>query len=310
MDLTLKQLLILNNLISIYDLDTFREQILRIAQPCFRLNLAIPDNGQHIGTTRIGGTPDFPEDLQWPQQGLKYLVFLAQIRLNELPFQDARTQPLDRYYQPPLFDLSKIELKPTAADHLPRDGMLYFFLGDTTNYDDIHHKIIYLPEAQCNRLKPTTQPPITQFVETRRGTSFPPYLIKSELAISFPMFGWRRLEIIEAKPVSIPDEILFERMHEIENITDKYKRSSRVLGYPYPPDHEIFWRLYKHKKHQFVNTAAFEKEYLKWQLLFEIYSHNETEMYWGDSGCLHFMIHEKDLENRDFSSTFAAGFSH
>jgi uncharacterized protein YwqG len=301
-DLNADQTLVLNALISKCELDLFQEQILRLAKPCLRILPDLPFDGKKIGSTHIGGTPDLPKGVKWPQIEGKYLVFLAQINLEEMSFADAAKAP-QSIQQPSLFDLSTIECRKPEYDLLPKNGMLFFFLGSTTDYYNVQHQVIYVPNGQT-LLKRTQRPSLDQFVNTNRGTYFPPFVVTTQLGMSLPSFGWRRLN------TNTFDEELHWKYAYLESAIEHHQ-SSKLLGYAYPPDYRICWNLFAREKPNSRYDTSFEIEYYQnWLLLFELYSHEETEMYWGDSGCLYFMIHRDDLINRNFNRTFAAGFSH
>lgn len=71
-----------------------------------------------VGQSKIGGLPDLPDGLAWPNTDGESLTFVAQFRLSEInPFDESGL--------------------------LPPAGMLYFFY-DTDPYRG-HHKVIYHP---------------------------------------------------------------------------------------------------------------------------------------------------------------------
>ncbi len=78
-------------------LERVSKRILALAKPAVRLALE-PGKKLPPGASRLGGAPDLPDGLEWPTADDEPLVFIAQIKLSELP--------------------------PSG---LPERGMLYFF---------------------------------------------------------------------------------------------------------------------------------------------------------------------------------------
>ncbi|MCA9614302.1 MAG: DUF1963 domain-containing protein, partial [Myxococcales bacterium] len=80
-----------------YDLADHAERILALARPCVALRNANARLAA-AGRTRLGGQPDLPEGLAWPESPEGPMTFLAQI-----------------------------DLAAVAAPDLPREGLLSFF---------------------------------------------------------------------------------------------------------------------------------------------------------------------------------------
>jgi len=78
-----------------------------------------------LGATRMGGVPDLPPDVEWPQGGNAPLAFIAQVRLN-----DIRSLDRDSLLPPAgwlCFFYDSVD-QPWGYDPTHRDGwrMLYF----------------------------------------------------------------------------------------------------------------------------------------------------------------------------------------
>ena len=91
------------------------------------------DEGRVVGESRVGGCPDLPPDLPWPEAHGRPLMFVAQ------------------------FDLAKISRYP-AARELPGHGLLSFFY-DPHGEDDMSHAVRVLHLAETAALAPRKPPP-------------------------------------------------------------------------------------------------------------------------------------------------------
>jgi len=47
-----------------------------------------PDTTISVGESKLGGLPDLPSGLTWPDWETGYLTFVAQVNLSELPASD------------------------------------------------------------------------------------------------------------------------------------------------------------------------------------------------------------------------------
>lgn len=84
-------------------LDRVTAELEQMAMPSIRLTATrVPNGTVEIGGTKLGGTPDLPDDVEWPECNGVPMALLAQIRLEEVVAYD-----LD--------------------GRLPDHGMLYFF---------------------------------------------------------------------------------------------------------------------------------------------------------------------------------------
>ena len=80
------------------------QSILELAEPAIRFETApVQDAPLQVGASKVGGYPDLPPGIPWPECRGHPLDFLAQINLTEL---------------------SGFE----GSEQLPRSGILFFFL--------------------------------------------------------------------------------------------------------------------------------------------------------------------------------------
>jgi uncharacterized protein YwqG len=107
-----------------------------IASECWYLELDDPEN-LPIGGSRIGGDPDLPASLHWPDGESEPMSFLLQIRLEDI--------------------------EPALPHGMPRSGMLYFFVDDDENSLHVKHKLLWGGDLSClSRRKPQGRTPETE----------------------------------------------------------------------------------------------------------------------------------------------------
>jgi uncharacterized protein YwqG len=118
-------------LLELEGLDDVIERIAPHVRPALRL-VTHPSDESRLGHSRVGGTPDLPDDLAWPRQRNAPLAFLAQVNLQEVA--------------------------AAAADvPLPRHGYLWFFC-DAAKWDFSSGGAIVLHRDETARLQPVSAP--------------------------------------------------------------------------------------------------------------------------------------------------------
>lgn len=145
-------------------IEEFSRWISASAEPVANANLSISAGEFAPGASRVAGTPDMPDGLEWPQHRAAPLAFLAQIDLAALP---------------------------AGIDWpAPSRGWLYFFLGANPNgievgdVDASPHRILYFG-GDVSELKPR-QPPAGVVIPFEFKNAVP-YSISFELGLSVPM---------------------------------------------------------------------------------------------------------------------------
>src|SRR5262245_46227905 len=112
------QLAHLDEQLARHGLERVADAIRPLAREAVHLTTGDPDDYSRTGGTRLGGVPDFPGGVRWPQAGrgasAPHLAFLAQINLGEMP--------------------------RTVDGLLPAAGMLYFF-SDSIGEDSV--RVLY-----------------------------------------------------------------------------------------------------------------------------------------------------------------------
>lgn len=102
-----------------FELDKFKEPILRRATLGIAVTTVAPDDYSIVGNTRFGGHPDLPVEMEYPMDDGLYQNFLCQINLLDIAH---------------------------LRHDLPKEGMLYFFMIDSEIASDVNINVFYYPE--------------------------------------------------------------------------------------------------------------------------------------------------------------------
>ena len=79
----------LDSLIDAHGLEPAARALHRLCRTSIRFEPAYKELDEiPVGTTRLGGVPDLPAQLDWPHRGRVPLAFLAQVRLTEVARED------------------------------------------------------------------------------------------------------------------------------------------------------------------------------------------------------------------------------
>ena len=256
------------------------DQLASLLTPSIRLKTeAVPEEKLGVGSSHLGGTPDFAPGMSWPDCKGVPMAFLGQIRMSDV----------------------------AAYDHdarLPHSGMLYFFYEakeQTWGFDpkDQGNWIVIHFDEDLATLQRAT-PPANLPEESR----FHCCQVTFSLEITVPPYDSVTVEHLQLSDAE---------GDAYANLLDALDRSEpihRLLGYPEPIQGDMQGEC------QFVANGVFvgggtdvsdarrmelEKGIMDWQLLFQLDSDESMETMWGDAGRIYFWIREQDLKNRDFA---------
>lgn len=129
------------------------DDIERIIKPSIRITAHPTDESDlSPGTSKFGGLPDLPPDVEWPEQNGRPLNLIAQLNLREI----ALSTPLSEFAGQ--LSLLDVAVKPVELELLPPSGILYFFYDATEQpwgYKVEHRagwQVMYSPmEAKLSR---------------------------------------------------------------------------------------------------------------------------------------------------------------
>ncbi len=254
------------------------------ASECIRLKTTRTKEEEiMIGESKIGGHPDLPENVEWPNINGVLLSFLAQINLK---------------------DLNNFE----KCKDLPESGWLYFFYEfdhEAYGYDPQDKnawRVLYI-DASAEKLSRRNHPEVTK----QSSTIYSSCKINFYKALSVP--GWESVQCT----VRGEDEKGREKYEEfLDSISesDPCDKKHQLFGFPMEVqgdmrgECELYSRGLDYNKVQTLRKSEIkdiEKNALKWCLLFQFDSDENAEMMWMDAGRLYFWIKPEDLRNRNFN---------
>lgn len=234
-----------------------------------------------VGTSKLGGVPDLPPEVNWPERKDLPQSFIAQIHLNDV-------RP---------YDTNKL---------LPQDGMLWFFydaqqqtFGEAPT-DLGGWRVIFMND-NLTRLQrhsaPAKLPASSQF----RACSIN---FASEITLSqqpqleIPNFDWTDAEQKKYE----------ELLSTFPTAADHAAMHHRLLGYPdtIQDDMRLQCQLASHgiTDANDPRMAEVSKGAMDWQLLLQVDSDENASMRWGNAGMLYYWIKSADLQARSFDTTW------
>ena len=256
-------------------LATFEETALKAV--CINTN--VPDNYSIVGNTRFGGLPDLPLGVAYPTW--------------DVPYMANRTEHLSFFAQ-----LNCEELAPCQS-YLPRTGMLYFFIKEEEEYDNV---VWYHPNT--DGLSTGLLLEDMDFNNSYRHEPYKP--CKAEI---------RKLA---ALPVNLGNKPFYE--HETEAFkTGKSKAAfHESLGRKgvLPENSNEYSPHMNHSINDSIKPAGGDTPQAEaasklggrpedWTILLRLYSDRKCGFNFYDAGELYFVIHKNDLAKHDFSKVFS-----
>lgn len=229
-----------------------------------------------IGASRIGGIPDLPPGIPWPEwKGLPQ-SFIAQIQLDDV-----------RQY--------------VTNAGLPQSGMLWFFYDaqqETYGADPADRggwSVIFSEEYSSLRRTsaPANLPATSQFKAC--STSFASEITLSQQPkLEIPGFDWTDDEQKKYETL----------LSTFPNPDDHAALHNRLLGYPetIQDDMRLECQLASHGVTDLNDPRAAElsKGAMDWQLLLQIDTDERIGMRWGDAGMIYYWITRFDLQAHHF----------
>lgn len=235
------------------------------------------------GSSKMGGTPDLPKGVAWPQRNGIPMALLAQLRLQDVAPYDLQGR-------------------------LPKSGMLYFFYeasGQAWGFDPKDRgccAVIYRDD-NSDTLRPAT-PPAGLPQECR----FRACRVNFHNEITMPSADSKEFD---PKLSENERELLAELA---DRIGSGERTAHRMFGYPdeIQDDMKLECQLASNgvdvgnaRGYSDARRAALEKGADDWQLLLQIDSDaGNLGTMWGDAGRVYFWIRQQDLKKRDFSNVW------
>ncbi len=259
----------LSEALSRHKLKRYEKALLRHARQALRLVTTEPEDYAAKGNTRIGGAPDLPPDVDYPNTDGKLWHFYAQLDLAELA-------PLQSW--------------------LPRSGRLYFFGEGQEHGDGVR---VLHSSAAPDTLRTYAWPEDGEFVD---GSNVPEayegYKARVEATVSVPRLynARQRLGPKDAALLNIEDDDALQTAYwaleeELTGNADR-QRGAHLMNAHVFTQHE-----------NPEEQASRDKGGLpaEWINLLMLDSDNNPGFCFWDAGTFTYAIHEKDLALGDFS---------
>ena len=257
-----------------------------LARNSIQMTLDIqPDDSIRIGSSKFGGYPDLPDELEWfrnPDDGT-LLTFICQINFAEI--------------------------KPFDVDNrLPENGILYFFYDCSEEgsmpwgFDpkDASGKIVFSYEGTVESLKRRKMP------LGQEGKIFNSARLRFDCCMDTP-----DLQSSLCENLVLPEE---ERKYYRKMTDEKGDfRLNKMLGHSnnIQGGMELECELVSHgiscggpEGYKQGHAKGLGKNVERWNLLMQIDSDEEIGMMWGDCGRLYLWITDEDLAKRRFEKTW------
>jgi uncharacterized protein YwqG len=252
-----------------------------LARPSIRLyTTPVDEDSLAVGTSKVGGLPDLPPDLIWPEFGGLPQSFIAQIRLAEV-------KPYD------------------TEGALPATGMLWFFYDakQETYGDDPQNRgawQILFQEGDLTNLKRTPTPAKLPD-ESRFQACSVRFAAETTLSqvpqMEIANYDWRDEELQKYEDLIVhltpPDQRAFRH---------------RLLGNPdlIQDDMRLQCQLVSHGITDEDDPRAQElkKGAMDWRLLFQVDTDERIGMRWSSVGMLYYWITSTNLQARCFDTAW------
>lgn len=272
-------------------------EVAAVSREAFRIQTsAATDETLPIGASKLGGLPDLPANIGWPDCEGAPLAFIGQISLREIP----------------------------SPSPLPRDGIVSFFYDNAQSAwgfdpkDQSSFRVLYfpMPEELRRAHSPVKDEP-PSLLQKIKGSS------RKRSEFYFQIFAVRRLAFVPFQSIPDPCAKLLERaLRELEdqdmyaNFFDDYSHQGpahQLLGWPTLIQNEMELEcqmvtngiyMGDTSGHKHLRRAELEKSKQDWTLLLQVDSDDDAQMMWGDAGMLYFWIRRQDLERAVFDSVW------
>ncbi|UPK67444.1 DUF1963 domain-containing protein [Chitinophaga filiformis] len=250
-------------------LDRFRDGLARYTRRSIALETTVEDTYTEKGNHRFGGLPDLPPGLSYPSFIDAYaqergLQFIAQINC-------AAIAPLQ--------------------DYLPRTGMLYFFVRDLQDQEEMGPEVLYY-DGDISQLQSAKDLDIEPaFIYDDQGI-YRPFRVKAGKYPDIPVMYNTRMRY----PALADMEDMYE---ETEKLKNGFKASS------VNPMHSMNSHVFKqHDTPEMEAANAKKGKPEEWMVLLRVGSDNNPGFQFWDAGEIYFVIHKSDLEKKDFSNVY------
>ncbi|HEY9801516.1 MAG TPA: YwqG family protein [Leptolyngbyaceae cyanobacterium] len=261
-------------LIHEHGLSNCQDDILASVRPAILLRLGQAELG-HKGQSRIGGVPDLPLSVPWPQNTSSdsYLCFILQINFAELP--------------------------TFAKNPFPKRGMLYLFADENENGAE---QLVFYDGSEL--LEPRHLPEDTRLI-TDWYDNLVTHRLEFELFPDIPR--WATNDFYKLCDRLNLDELKLDDLGRTLSENSVGKLLGHVSGIGHDPREDAYivrevnpeW-LYNYEQRQILDMTRAHN----WHNLLEVESSETVDLMFGDAGYLQILIREEDLKRLDFSQVY------
>jgi len=242
-----------------------------VAHSIFVTSTPLPEGSRKVGSPRIGGLPDLPLGVHWPEVNGKPLGFVGQFNLAEIA----------------LFDKERL---------LPSSGFLFFFYdvdqnawgGDPNDKD--HWRVLFHSSSAADL----------------RRIGVPAKLKEPEIWRQCRVRFSTQVTVPDEPPHGVPDDE--EQYFRLKEYLGAYMTHHQLLGHESPVQDDVKLECQSVADRIHRVNASGSQEWRKeskrrredWILLLQVDSDENAKMMWGDLGRLYFCIQKQDLQDHRF----------
>jgi uncharacterized protein YwqG len=225
-----------------------------------------------LGTSKIGGVPDLPPGVDWPEWDDRPLPLIAQIRLADIASYD-------------------------RSGELPQTGMLSFFFNEDAldSYPPARGswRVLYHDDAHM-------RPGVSSSEEQ---LEYPTCAVEFSTVLTLPPFESLFLERLGLSYAAFQRDAPPEQRREADAYIHLNTQLDALYGST-SPYHQLLGHLYQIQGdllQECQHDTHAKGDPTDWRLLLQVDSDDDAQMMWGDVGMLYFYIPQQALIARDFS---------
>lgn len=264
------------------------EAIAALCEECIRFSTdAVDEDRIPVGASKLGGRPDLPPVVRWPEYNGSPMSFLGQINLE---------------------DLSEL----ASAGSLPSSGRIYFFYDVeemTWGYDPDDKdtwRVLYWngPREDLARR------PFPEDLE--RDYTFFPCSLEFREELSLPPYNSLQIEDLGLSDDDVDKYVDYLDSFYDEELTE-HVPVHQILGHPDPIQNEMQLECQLASNGLNVGSpSGYEDPRVEelspgardWMLLLQLDTDDNPSWMWGDMGRLYFWIRRQDLRERAFDKAW------
>lgn len=266
-----------------HGLGAFADRILARECPAIAILLGEEDP-ESAGASRIGGIPDLPASIRWPETSKREAMdFALQIDLADLP---------------------------DIGGPLPPAGMLYVFFGRDEPATDVEHRVIL--HAGGEPLRAASPPAGLPFANTPFA-EIPPYRLDFAAVPDFPRWATRdHDDIVRGMSEDQADAYREDFIWSLEPndgrpIVGKLLGHAAGIGHDPREDAHVVREVDPKLLHKYGERARLDMNRARsWRHFLTLDSCLALDLEIWDAGYLQVLVPEPDLSSLDFSRTYAA----